>query len=509
MASIKKNFNFLFFEQAINLSVGFVTAWLLARVLSVQNFGIIKIADALLLFVSYVLSFGLEKSASHYTSKLFLNNDSSLLGYVIRLFLVIRVSTIFFLGFLLIPEASSALKLFLDSKQVSLDIRFLLYFYISFNFLSRLLACFLGGAFQRYQGTIAITFKRLALLLALVFILVLFESISIRMALSVMLFSSLLEAAILVFFTLKTFSGRASFLGLEKDFHLAGRRVLSQLRTFTISSYCGQALSFFRETLSDSLIIGLMIGPEAVAYYSIGAFFPNFIKRLSLSKVFGGALIPEYIKKDVDDERSSILLTNFLIKISIVLIMPGLLLLSSLLVYLIPLLFDSRYNESITVGQILCFSVIFSFILDSYNNFLDIKHETKTLFLSGVLSLLNLMLNLLLIPSYGIEGAAIATLVTNLTLLTFFHFSIRRKYKTFIKIWDFFLHGYWKLSFCAIAFLFVGALYQETLLGAVTQILCVVIYFYLLFRVNVFSAYETDLLRQVKAHLPIIKKISL
>jgi O-antigen/teichoic acid export membrane protein len=81
--------------------------------------------------------------------------------------------------------------------------------------------------------------------------------------------------------------------------------------------------------------------------------------------------------------------------------------------YIIHFLYDSSYNTSILTLQIHIWSTIFVFIGTAYSYVLLIKDKMIITLQSTVLgSVLNILLNFILLPKYGAIGAAIATLVS-------------------------------------------------------------------------------------------------
>ncbi|MGX5085321.1 oligosaccharide flippase family protein [Enterobacter sp. UPMP2052] len=95
--------------------------------------------------------------------------------------------------------------------------------------------------------------------------------------------------------------------------------------------------------------------------------------------------------------------------------------------YMVEILADDRYRESITVVPIILIGNSFIHIYLSYVNFTFYKKKTVLVSIGTLLAVtINISLNYLLIPKYGIHGAAWATVIAYL-MLAFFHYLIATK----------------------------------------------------------------------------------
>ncbi|EOI1532323.1 polysaccharide biosynthesis C-terminal domain-containing protein, partial [Cronobacter malonaticus] len=88
---------------------------------------------------------------------------------------------------------------------------------------------------------------------------------------------------------------------------------------------------------------------------------------------------------------------------------------------------DYRYRESISVVPIILIGNSLIHVYLSYVNFTFYKKKTILVSIGTLLAVtINISLNYLLIPKYGIHGAAWATVVAYL-MLAFFHYLIATK----------------------------------------------------------------------------------
>ncbi|NAY91236.1 oligosaccharide flippase family protein [Muricauda sp. JGD-17] len=88
--------------------------------------------------------------------------------------------------------------------------------------------------------------------------------------------------------------------------------------------------------------------------------------------------------------------------------------------FVIKILYGEEFMDSALILTILIWTIPLTFLGIITNKLLTIKKYQKTIFLKQIsLTIVNIVLNLVLIPSYGIIGAAFATLIADL-LINFF-----------------------------------------------------------------------------------------
>jgi O-antigen/teichoic acid export membrane protein len=95
--------------------------------------------------------------------------------------------------------------------------------------------------------------------------------------------------------------------------------------------------------------------------------------------------------------------------------------------WIIPLLFGEAYQESVGLLKILAFCIPVRFLAISIGATLSTQdHMRLKIGLLGASAVVNVLLNLLLIPLYGAKGAAAVTLFSEITLLVLYLFAVRR-----------------------------------------------------------------------------------
>ncbi len=182
-------------------------------------------------------------------------------------------------------------------------------------------------------------------------------------------------------------------------------------------------ISFLVYTQVDRLMIKQYLGVAEVGIYTIGVQLSTILAIL-LGPV-QNSLFPkmmELYRRDYKEYYnfylfSNILITQFYLVVTVISI------------FVVKLLFGyvyaQEYTPAIGVYSILAVSIFIKANGSLQTGHMTLKNITKKSFYKTLISLvINIVLNAILIPRYGIDGAAIATLITQFTALFLIDFFI-------------------------------------------------------------------------------------
>ena len=173
------------------------------------------------------------------------------------------------------------------------------------------------------------------------------------------------------------------------------------------------SIGFLIATEVDTLMLGLLSTDAEVGTYAVAKQIIIKLPHISLAMAMG--TMPVFAKLNEGNKEKlkklfyKLLRTNALIFAIIAL---GILFLSR---FFVPLIFGVEYNSSVLPLQILTIYLVgFSFSI-FLSTFLDYQGLAKKRAVNlSVSMVLNIVLNLILIPDYGAVGAAIATSISYL-----------------------------------------------------------------------------------------------
>ncbi|PIZ92485.1 MAG: hypothetical protein COX82_04705 [Candidatus Magasanikbacteria bacterium CG_4_10_14_0_2_um_filter_41_10] len=168
----------------------------------------------------------------------------------------------------------------------------------------------------------------------------------------------------------------------------------------------------------DSILLSKMMGNEAVGFYSIPYKITYAFQFIPLALI--AALYPKFSEYFAHDKKKLSQVFEQGVKYLLLIAMPiafGIAVLSKDIVLL---LYTDEYLPSVLPLQILIISLIFSYLSFPIGAFLNAcdKQKAQTTIV-GTVMVVNIVLNVLLIPRLGVAGAAVAALVGNVLLTVF------------------------------------------------------------------------------------------
>jgi len=162
----------------------------------------------------------------------------------------------------------------------------------------------------------------------------------------------------------------------------------------------------------DSVMLSLMKGDEVVGWYN--AAYRLILVLLFIPSAFNSAVFPIMSRFYVSSKNSLKFMFEKHFKYMLIIGFPvgiGITLLADRIVLLI---FGAEYIPSVIALQILTWAIVFIFARTAFERVLESANKqiivTKVF---GGCALLNIILNLMLIPKYSYIGAAVATLITD------------------------------------------------------------------------------------------------
>ena len=188
---------------------------------------------------------------------------------------------------------------------------------------------------------------------------------------------------------------------------------------------------------SDRLMISYMLGPDAAGIYSLA--YSCALPISVVANAFGAAWTPEYYtfmkEGDFDSlrEHANRYMVNFtLISLGLMLISPEVLILFG----------TEEYYSGIPILPFIVMAYYFQYLYTWPVNYEFYNKKTKWITAATLLTAaLNILLNLFLIPSYGIGGAAFASLISFALLMIMHDFCARRIGNDYIFSWSWYLKG--------------------------------------------------------------------
>lgn len=389
-----KNTSWLLAEKVLRLAVGlFVGIWVV-RYLGPENFGMFSYATS---FVGLFIAFSTLGLDSVVVKALVKNNSQrdSLLGTAFILKLVGAFFIIFFLGLIIIlssQEPEISLYIFIIASSTILQSLNVIDFYFQSKVQSK---------FVIYSKISAFTFASVA---KVVFIL---TNAPLVYFVSVVLFEAIFVAIGFTFFYAKN---NLSIIKWRFQKVLA----VQLLRDSWPLILSGIAISIGLRI--DQVMIKYFIDLKDVGIYASGVRLAEVLMFIPM--LISQSIFPKLVTMDLRNSESTLikLIRNvFYPLLGIVLI------LSLSADWLIGSLYGQEYISASIVFSILLWTIPMTYLGTVTNKLLLIENCQKIIFYKQLaLMIFNVILNLILIPKYGIVGAAVATLIADVFVNVFF-----------------------------------------------------------------------------------------
>jgi PST family polysaccharide transporter len=161
----------------------------------------------------------------------------------------------------------------------------------------------------------------------------------------------------------------------------------------------------------DQIMIGEMIGDKGVGLYSVSTRFTEL--WYFIPSIFATSFFPKLVEKFNINKESYYNVCLKMLKLLFIISFSIAVFFTFFSNFIINFLYGNEYKMSVFALQISIWTGIFVFWGVAAGNMLVIENLNKHNLIKSVQGLvLNLGLNLVLIPRYGINGAAIATLIS-------------------------------------------------------------------------------------------------
>jgi len=187
----------------------------------------------------------------------------------------------------------------------------------------------------------------------------------------------------------------------------------------------------------DQIMLGQMVGDEAVGVYSAAVRISEvwyFIPMMIVASVF-----PAILEAKAQSEERYLQRLQSLYDVLSLISLPVALVMTFSSAYIVELLFGDAYGEAAPVLAIHVWASVFVFLGVASSKWFVAENLQRLMFIRTLLNgVLNIFLNLLLIPKYGATGAALALVVAQSAgTLVYDHFRQDTKRLFYMKLSSF------------------------------------------------------------------------
>lgn len=408
---ISKNSIYSFLSIFFRLFSNVILFWLIARFYGKEIFGQFTIAQTFASVFVIFADFGLD---------LFLTNeiprDISKSKEIFR-----RLFSIKFVMILLSFGAMIIISFIGNFSYQVKELIIIFSFYAIFTTITNFLyALFRGNEKLQYETKVSFWVNISTLLVVLALIIDNQSIIVISMAFVFMRFVGLILAIYFAYHILPSLSFNFVFNNIKST--------LNQVIIFGLFLVFGNL--YFQ---LDTILISFLKSEDEVGIYQ--AVFRLIMLPLILPEVFINSIMPALSRMHTNNmdkwENTGKFLSKFLIIVAIPVS-------SSLFIFapeIINLIYGKvEYSKAIPILEIFALIVFIRFFGETYGLMLTTSQRQKYRTIVVIIAtILNLLLNIIIIPSYGINGAAIVALLTNVLVAISFYLLMKSQLKNWGK----------------------------------------------------------------------------
>ncbi|MCU4802066.1 flippase [Halobacteria archaeon HArc-gm2] len=389
-----------FASQIIKTFTGSVLVVILARLLSTEEYGLLFLAISIFGVLNVFSKLGLAKSGARYIAE-YKSSNSNQIPHILKKSLKYNILTIgvvtavLFLGHTLISDA-------LGEPQLEPLLLIGTLYIIFGSLMTYVRLCFQGFEEIELSAFINAANNVIRLVIAV-------TMVGLGFGASGALLGYVLGFAVSSFIGFWLIYSRiyTDYISTESAAPDLGMQIFRYSIPLTLTSTADVI-----DRRIDTILVGFFLNPAAVSFYVVGKQAIQFIKTplsalgFTISPTLGSQ------KAEGNIEKASEIYETALLH-SLLLYIPagaGLFLTAE---HLIRLIFGAEYLNAVPVLQVMAIYGVFQSITQITSNGLDYLGRARARSISkGITAILNVTLNIVLIPRIGVVGAAIATVIT-------------------------------------------------------------------------------------------------
>jgi O-antigen/teichoic acid export membrane protein len=402
---IIKNTTTVFLFGIITFVLGYLLRLLIARNMSLSEFGLFYSVFAFVCIFNLFRSFGLEISLTKFISSKKKNNNTSEIMSAIFMVFITKLIIAFIISMSLILLATFLSKYYFKSPLAAPLLILIALSYLVSIFLDVFSAIFQG--LQKMCLYSLIEFLRNFFVIVITLIFFYFNHKQTAPAWGYFLSPVIITIIFLIFYRNQVFKFFKSFK-LKND---TNKKTFNTLIAYAIPVFIGSIGVLF-VNYTDTLTLTYFKTLEDVGLYN--AALPTASMLLFFSTALGIVLFPIFSKYYSNGENNKIkTYINLFYKHIIFLTLPFFLIMIFFSDSIITILFGSSYISSSILLKVLSLGFFFYSIANINITIINsINKPTISTKLISLCAILNLILNIILVPIIGTLGAAISTIVS-------------------------------------------------------------------------------------------------
>ncbi len=416
---MKKGLYIIYFESIFRAAVGFVVAYLVINYFSEQDYGIYKFLMSVAATFAIFFPFGLNATAVRYIPEKLVKNQYQEINYLIVVSLAIQL--------LLVGMSVAFLYYAYEFEFIAEELQKVEFFYFACYVALSFFGIYLGNSLLvAFSKRVLLTYIRLLLFVVQLILIALAidNQVSLNEFIKYLVYLKAIESL----FFIAAIS--VVYVRCIPD-HRFRRFQMREVVGYSMNNYGFSWVNYLRDNAATIIVVGYLFSFTEVAYYSVALIIPNLVRAFTPSKVFGGFLMPEFVKGYTQDgDRDSVLHgASFLMKLNWIFLLSAIVYSVFLYEFVVGSFFGEQYAEkSYHIALFLFFNIIALAYLDLNIIAANTFKRSDLVFKLNILSISNIVF-LFLFSEFGTYGIGLANLLSTLAVIISFHFVFKALYK--------------------------------------------------------------------------------
>jgi len=399
---------------------GFIISTYLIRKLSIETYGIYNFIFSIIILAQLLTSLGLPQIIQRYLPEFKSRSDGYMQKWIVGRAMLIRfiASLVFVILFL---AASNAIVSIFHIPVYFKPLFWIGSIIILFNLESQLLGeAVLVALLENKYANIA------RIIYAIARFGLFYFAVSANYGIYGIMWAWL--GAEVILFLLYLIRSHSVVFSLPVNKRVVAPSDLKRFINFGGQLYLQNIVYFFRDKAGDIFFLAYFIGPHAVGLYSFVFGIPLMLLRLSPGSVLKPLLTSIVIDRYTKNGNYKDLVYYFLFfsRFTFFIMAPIFLISGILTDKIIIYMFNPAYISGKNLFILsLSFIMVHQFLYP-YSAILYAMEKGRLILISSFVGLLNLVGDIVLIPIYGVLGAILATGISGIILIIYFHIAMKR-----------------------------------------------------------------------------------
>ena len=484
----------VYVSTAVQIIFTFLTSVYIIRYLSVEDYGAYKLIASIIVFATYFTSFGLENTLGRFVPEYLSKGNYRGINRLLLLTLFVRITSIFvFIGILV--SFKHSIFSFLNLPNILMTWLGVICVLI---FLERTKTLFgeqlLASYLELYLAKINVI--AVSIIRFFLFLFVIHNNWGLEGIVLSLLAVDIISFTYFLLHAVKKYN----YNSVRYPHNILINLDYKRISRFSLFSFLAVSTGVFGEIMIDNFVISHYLNASMVGYYSFAAVLVGIPRQLNPTDILRGVFNPLLVKRYYaanEDKNVLIFFFEFFNKLFFFISIPMFIGIGIIAKEIITLVYNPQYVQTLPIVYVLLISYSIGFLSYAFRPIINVLEKNELFFYSGIFSIYNLVMDIVLVAKFGIIGAAIATgSALVLQCFYFYYFTKKMTKINFVFPFKSLLKSLFNLLPIVIFLLFFKQFITNIVLLIIAITFSVMIYLLMAYFNKIFSEKEREMINR-------------